>query len=52
MHRNHRIAIFLLTCLLTPSALVAAAIGPLVRTVDLDVGQTQRVRSTTAPKPQ
>ena len=43
MHRNHRIAIFLLTCLLTPSALVAAAIEPLVRTVDLDVGQTQHV---------
>ncbi|MCK4292655.1 MAG: M23 family metallopeptidase, partial [Planctomycetes bacterium] len=43
MHTNHRITGFMLVCFLAPSTLVAAAIEPLVRVVDLDVGETRQV---------
>ena len=44
MHVNHRITVFILACLLAPSVPAAANIAPLVRTVDLDVGQTSQVK--------
>jgi len=43
MAANHRITAFALTCLLTPSALAATTIEPLVRIVDLNVGQTRQI---------
>jgi murein DD-endopeptidase MepM/ murein hydrolase activator NlpD len=43
MHANHGITIFVLTCLLAPIAHAAATVEPLFRTVDLDVGQRQKV---------
>ena len=43
MHISHRTTVFVLSCFLLPSALVTAAIEPLVRVVDLDVGETQQV---------
>ena len=43
MHSNHRIIVLILACLLVSSVLGSSAIEPLVRTVDLDVGQTQKV---------
>ena len=43
MHTNHRIRIFILICFLAPSTLIAAIIEPLVRAVDLNVGETQQV---------
>ncbi|MCP4614139.1 MAG: peptidoglycan DD-metalloendopeptidase family protein [Planctomycetes bacterium] len=43
MHTNHRITVFMLACFLSPSILVAAAIEPLIRTVDLNVGETHQV---------
>ncbi|MDT8303556.1 MAG: hypothetical protein RQ760_18900, partial [Sedimentisphaerales bacterium] len=43
MNTIYRITIFMLVCLLAPSALAAAIIEPLVRVVDLDVGETLQV---------
>ena len=43
MYANHQIKVFVLACLLAPSALAAATIDPLVHVVDLDVGQTRQV---------
>lgn len=43
MHANHRIIVSIFACLLAASAPAAGKIDPLVRTVDLDVGQTQKV---------
>jgi peptidase M23-like protein/PKD domain-containing protein len=43
MYTNHRTTVFVLACFLTPLALSAATIEPLVRVVDLDVGQTHQV---------
>ena len=43
MCTNHRITVFMLICLLAPSALSAAAIEPLLRVVDLDIGETAQV---------
>jgi murein DD-endopeptidase MepM/ murein hydrolase activator NlpD len=43
MHINYQIIIFVLACLSAPSALATVTIEPLVRVVDLDVGQTRRV---------
>jgi murein DD-endopeptidase MepM/ murein hydrolase activator NlpD len=43
MHANLRITVFILACLLAVSIPSAAEIEPLVRTVDLDVGQTSQV---------
>ena len=44
MRITHQIAVFMLACFLVPSMLVAATIEPLVRVVDLDVGDTRQVR--------
>ena len=43
MYANHRITIFILACLSGPCACAAAIIEPLVRVVDLDVGETDQV---------
>ena len=43
MRTNHRITVFMLVCFLAPSTLIAAIIEPLVRAVDLDVGETHQV---------
>ena len=43
MHTNHRITVFMLACFLAPSTLVAATIEPLVRVIDLDVGETHQI---------
>jgi murein DD-endopeptidase MepM/ murein hydrolase activator NlpD len=43
MYANHRITIFMLACLSGPCACAAAIIEPLVRVIDLDVGQTRQV---------
>ncbi len=43
MRKNYQITILVLACLSAPCALAAVKIKPLVRVVDLDVGQTHRV---------
>jgi ferric-dicitrate binding protein FerR (iron transport regulator) len=43
MCANHRITVFILACSLAASAISAEKIEPLLRTVDLDVGQTSQV---------
>ena len=43
VHTSHRMKFFMLICFLAPSTLVAATIEPLVRVVDLDVGETRQV---------
>ncbi|MBN2375976.1 MAG: peptidoglycan DD-metalloendopeptidase family protein [Sedimentisphaerales bacterium] len=43
MCTNHRIAVIVLACLLAPLAVAGGTIEPLVRWIDLDVGQTQQV---------
>jgi len=43
MHTNHKIVVAILACILAASAPAAEKIIPLVRTVDMDVGQTQKV---------
>ena len=43
MHIDHRIIVLMLACFSAPSMLVAATFEPLVRVVDLDVGETRQV---------
>ncbi|MCP4260809.1 MAG: peptidoglycan DD-metalloendopeptidase family protein [Planctomycetes bacterium] len=43
MNTNHLITVFMLACFLTPSTLIAAIMEPLVRVVDLNIGQTHQV---------
>ncbi len=43
MYRNSRLIVFILACFLAPASLIAAKIEPLVRVVDLDIGETRQV---------
>jgi murein DD-endopeptidase MepM/ murein hydrolase activator NlpD len=44
MYINHRITVLMLACLFTPVPLSAAITEPLVRSVDLDVGETRQIK--------
>ncbi|MCH9022061.1 MAG: peptidoglycan DD-metalloendopeptidase family protein [Planctomycetes bacterium] len=43
MQKNHQILIFILACSLAPSTLIAVTIEPLLRVIDLNLGETQQI---------